>query len=649
MRFCTPRLFALLAIFVFVLSASAQKERAISAVQGEGDLSPFVNDSVRIEGIVTGRMARGFFMQTPDDKTDGDPKTSEGIYVFTKNEPPAEAAVGNLVSVTGMIEEFKYENDVASLTITELSHRRDRDSIRVISKDNALPKPVALSAQDFSPVGANDFQKMSSAISALEKYEGMRVLVPSMTVVAPTYGSFDARSGMTVSYGTFFGVLTGMPRPFREPGMDIQAFLASKERSEWIARHPKMAIFDANPEAIRVDSKAQLGAQTIDVTSRDTIENLSGIMHYGYGKYTIATDVDTKAAVKGSIKAKALPVPNERQFSVAAMNIENFFDDEDDPEIKEDIVSREAFDQRLKKISLAVREYLRFPDVIGAVEIENLSALKRLAERINRDAEAAGQSNPKYEAFLKNGNDGRGIDVGFLVKTSRLKVREVAQLGKDETYNDTKGKKDAILNDRPPLLIRVEIADAKSSRPFPLTLIVNHMKSFNGYDDPKDASRVRAKKKLQAEFLANVVQKIQTKDPDEKMILLGDFNFYQFNDGIMDVMGTIAGKTASASEVLMPSDDLVDPNLINLIDLIGDKNERYSYVFDGSAQVLDHILVTSNLGPAKHLLGVGFGRFNADFPAVLRNDATRVEKFSDHDVAVAYFSLDEKQNGSANK
>ena len=125
------------------------------------------------------------------------------------------------------------------------------------------------------------------------------------------------------------------------------------------------------------------------------------------------------------------------------MNLENFFDDEDDPAIKEDIVTTEAFQNRLKKISAAIRVYLRMPDIIGAIEVENLSALKKLAEKINADAVAAKEENPKYEAFLIDGNDGRGIDVGFLVKTSRVKVVDVKQFGKDEKFKilTTKMKK----------------------------------------------------------------------------------------------------------------------------------------------------------------------------------------------------------------
>jgi hypothetical protein len=43
----------------------------------------------------------------------------------------------------------------------------------------------------------------------------------------------------------------------------------------------------------------------------------------------------------------------------------------------------------------------------------------------------------------------------------------------------------------------------------------------------------------------------------------------------------------------------------------------------------------------KHLAAFGFARLNADFPEIYRNDATRVERFSDHDAAIGFFSFDE--------
>ncbi len=104
------------------------------------------------------------------------------------------------------------------------------------------------------------------------------------------------------------------------------------------------------------------------------------------------------------------------------------------------------------------------------------------------------------------------------------------------------------------------------------------------------------------------------------------------------MIGTITGKPAGKDEVMNPSEDLVNPDLINLVNFIN-PDQRYSYSFDGNAQVLDHVLI--NEAMKKHIKGFGYVRLNADFPAVYRNDDTRVERFSDHDAAVALFTFDD--------
>ncbi|CAN5739576.1 hypothetical protein BH20ACI4_BH20ACI4_19230 [soil metagenome] len=623
-------LFLLLTAFCLPPAVSAQKIHQISEVQGEKNFSPYVGEQARLSGIVTARTRTGFFLQTPDNKTDGNPATSEGIFVYTKTEPGGEAVIGNLVSVTGKIEEYIPKAEPLSLPITQLSMFKDRDFIAVESKGNALPKAIVLTAEDFK----------SAVIDALERYEGMRVEVKDLTVVAPTGGRVDDKNGTAESNGTFYGVLRGFPRPFREPGYEIYNYvlLTDKDKDKLKKDYPKLPLFDNNPERLRIESTAQLGAQPIDATTFAEIKNLTGVLHYAYRAYTIYLDADAKPEVSGFVKASPLPAPNERQFSVAGINLENFFDDQDDPDIKEDIVTTEAFERRLKKISWAIRDYMMSPDVVGIIEAENQAALQRLAERINKDAVAAGKPDPKYEAYVIDGNDGRGIDNGFLVKSSRVKKLEAQQFGKDEEYKNPVGKDERFLNDRPPLMLRASIIDAKTNQPFEFTVVVNHLKSFNGYNDPKSQDNVRLKKKLQAEFLARWVQQRQTKNPNERIVLLGDFNAFQFNDGIVDVIGAIEGKPAGKDSVMNPSEDLVNPDLINLVNLIK-ADQRYSYSFDGNAQVLDHILI--NEAMKKHINDFGFVRLNADFPAVYRNDDTRVERFSDHDAAVAYFTFDD--------
>lgn len=624
-------LFLVLAAFCLPPGVAAQKDHAIAAIQGDKNISPHEGSHVRVTGIVTARTRTGFFVQTPDDKIDQDPNTSEGIFVYTKTEPEGEAVIGNLVSVTGTVIEFRPRAEPGSLPVTEISVEKGRDAVKVVSTGNALPKPVALTIDDFRP----------NKIDQLEKYEGMRVVVPELTVTAPTAGRVDTRSGVAQSSGMFFGVVKGLPKPFREPGYELYdyIFLNDKEKEEFKKTYPKVKLFDSNPERLRLESTAQLGSQAINLPAFTELKNVVGVMHYTYRTYTILIDADTRPTLTGSIQQINMPTVGERQFSLAAINLENFFDDKDDPDIREDIVTTEAFNKKMKKISLGVRNILQTPDVIGVTEAENLSALKRLAATINADAVAAGKPDPKYEAYLIEGNDGRGIDCGFLVKAARVKVIETKQYGKADKYQNPDTKKDNFVNDRPPLMIRASVMDLKTNQPFEFTVVVNHLKSFLGYDDPKQQANVRMKKRLQAEFLARLVQERQKVDPSEKIVLLGDFNAYQFNDGIVDMMGTIIGKPAPKDEVMNPSDDLVDPDMINLVDLI-DAGQRYSYRFDGNAQVLDHILISNSL--RSHLHGFGFARVNADFPAVYRNDGARAERFSDHDVPVAYFNLDEK-------
>ena len=66
----------------------------------------------------------------------------------------------------------------------------------------------------------------------------------------------------------------------------------------------------------------------------------------------------------------------------------------------------------------------------------------------------------------------------------------------------------------------------------------------------------------------------------------GDFNA----DGYNDLIGILKGKPEPS--VLAPSKSTFATGLINLIDYLPDAMKRYSYTFDGSAQTLDHILVS---------------------------------------------------------
>ena len=591
---------------------------SLHSIQGSGSSSPFSGQVVETSlAIVTALKSNGFFIQEPDASVDADANTSEGLFVFTSSAPPAAAAIGNAVTVTGTVSEFRPATDPSSPTLTELSFS---PSVTLISTGNTLPTPIPLTAADTSPAGS---------IEQLERYEGMRVTINSLVAIAPTDGNVSEVNATATSNGVFFAVITGVARPFREPGVEVPNSLPAGSP----ANVPR---FDANPERLRVDSDGQTGAIRLEVTAGAVISNVTGVVDYSFRTYTILPDPSPSPVVTGNVTAVAVPAPNQDEFTIGSFNLERFFDTINDPLIGEPVLTTAAFANRLNKASLAIRNIMQAPDILGVVEMENKAALEALANKINNDTVAAGRPNPAYVAYLEEGNDVGGIDSGFLVKSSRITVRSLTQEGKDATYVNPETGVPETLNDRPPLVLRASLYPSGDPA-CDLTVIVNHLRSFLDIEDPADGNRVRTKRRAQAEFLANLVQARQAANPSEPIVLVGDFNAFEFNDGLVDSLGTIKGTPTPADQVVLASGDLVNPSLSNLVEVVP-ANERYSYSFNGNAQVLDHILVNDPILP--RVTRIHYARNNADYPESMRGDSTRPERISDHDMPVAYFSLD---------
>ena len=589
----------------------------IHDIQGSGAASPYLAQLVRTTGVVTGRKSNGFFVQVPDGEVDADPRTSEGIFVFTSSAPPAGASIGNLVSIVGTVAEFVPGTDPNSPPVTEIVS----PTVTVVSAGNPLPAPVELTPALTRPDGP---------IDQLEPLEGMRVLAPSLTVVAPTGGTISEANATSTSNGVFYGVLTGLARPFREPGVEVPDPLPAGAPC-CVPR------FDANPERIRVDSDAQVGAAKIDVTTAAVVTGLVGPLDYGFRTYTIVPDPGATVEVTGNVTWTGVAAPGPDEVSVATFNAQRFYDTVNDPDTSDVALTAAAFDTRLRKLSQIVRSVLRQPDILGLQEVENLATLEAIAARVNDDAVAAGEANPGYQAYLVEGNDIGGIDVGFLVKEAggRVTVVDVTQENKDETYINPITGLPELLNDRPPLVLSA-VVQHPAGPAFPITAIANHLRSLTGVDDPVEGARVRAKRQAQAESLARLVQGRQAANPDERIAVLGDFNAYQFNDGYVDTLGTVRGTPTPPDHVVLASADLVDPDLADLVEQVP-AAQQYSFTFDGSAQELDHILVTGTLLP--RLVGLRYGRVGADFPEAYRGDPDRPERLSDHDPLAAVFTF----------
>jgi hypothetical protein len=273
--------------------------------------------------------------------------------------------------------------------------------------------------------------------------------------------------------------------------------------------------------------------------------------------------------------------------------------------------------------------------------VEKLGVLDDLTAEILAD-----DPTVSYTAYLEEGNDVGGIDVGFLVRRN-IAVTQVTQLGADELFffDDPASP----LHDRPPLLLEALCDDT-----FPIAVMVLHMRSLGGIE----TTRVQQKRYEQAESVANMLQNIQSIDPDVHLVVLGDFNAFEFTDGYVDLAGIIKGDFTPSDSLVCdtnPCADLIDPDLTDQV-LGIPADQRYSFIFRdtfnsagsrGDAQVLDHAMTSEALRDL--VQGFEYGRGNADAAAGLLTDpgleAPLALRSSDHDGLVLYLTKDEDHDG----
>jgi len=143
-------------------------------IQGSSLFSPFPNGTtITVRGVVTARKFNGFFIQTEVALEDADPDSSEGLFIFTSAAPAANVVVGHLVQVTGRVSEFVRSGEPGSQT--EIGN-----VTTIVDQGPAtIPDPVTLIGSELSPAGN---------IDQLERFEGMRVFVASLTAISGTDG-----------------------------------------------------------------------------------------------------------------------------------------------------------------------------------------------------------------------------------------------------------------------------------------------------------------------------------------------------------------------------------------------------------------------------------------------------------------------------
>jgi hypothetical protein len=227
----------------------------------------------------------------------------------------------------------------------------------------------------------------------MERYESMLVQVLDGLVSSPTN-----------QFGKASVVATGV-RPFREPGILFPGL-------------PGLAVWDGNPEIFEIDTDLYEAEPPTLIAAGSTVTGV-GPLAFSFSDYQIWPTVLEATGSPAVVPVRARAAG---ECTVGSQNFLRLFDLVDDPDTSEDVPTDVLYGARLTKRSLYVRKSLGAPDVLAVQEVENIVALQDVADRVRAD-----DPTIVYSAYLEEGSDIGGIDVGFLVRDT-LRVDSIEQI-----------------------------------------------------------------------------------------------------------------------------------------------------------------------------------------------------------------------------
>ncbi len=522
----------------------------IWAIQGEGFRSPYVLDEVVTSGVVIGVFPdlEGFWIQ--EIETDDDPRTSAGIFINT-GLMALSIEPGDRVEVRGIVRESYQQTQIIV---------NDLENIVVIDQDNELPAPIELDP----PVSEIESARYFEAV------EGMLV-----TVTGPALAVSPINR-----YGEFVVVL---------PYHDQDRLWQGEQNGHGI-------MVDDGTSAVHENNSGLPYA----VSTGDTISGLTGPLAYTFGNYKIEPIVLPEVINQPTVLPTLEPTASG-EFSMMTWNVENLFDILDPHPSSPPRPRSSEYEISITKVANTILS-AGVPTIVSLQEVENIGVLEDIA---NHELLAVYH----YIPILIEGTDGRGIDVGYLVRGDRAEVIDTEQ------FPAPGG-----ITSRPPLLIKVQITTDHG--PATVYVINNHFTSMSGNPLATEPRRIS-----QAAWNVTILESILAEDPDAYVAILGDLNSFYIS---------------------RPIDTLRDAGLQHVFEVIS-ADTAYTYIYQGQSQVLDHILVTPSLMGLIQRVEVLHA--DSDYPPPPADDTSPMRK-SDHDPVVATFSLQpqsvQSSNGSIN-
>ena len=529
----------------------------IPTLQGSGATTPFAGAVVTTRGVVVGDYEgptpalRGFYLQDPAG--DGDPLTSDGIFVFNGNNDNVN--VGDVVNVRGVISEFSGQ--------TQISTQR----LAVCGAGAVTPTHLEL------PFPSTN----------LEQYEGMLVFFPQTLYVTEHFNLGRFGEVLLSAYGRLY-----QPTHRVAPGAAAQALQDENRRNRILlddARTPQNLDPIYPAPTLTAANTLRLG---------DMVVGLNGVLGEGFSAYRIQP-VGQVNFQSGNQRPAPL-TRTDGAVTVASVNTLNYFVTLDTgpaicgPAGNQDCRGANSDVEFARQRAKTLSELAGLnADIVGLIEIENSPDDRALLDLVNGLNTLAGSTLYSYVATGAIGTD--AIRVGYLYKPAVVQpvgAPAVLTSAVDPRFLDTKNR---------PVLAQTFEEVASGNR---FTVALAHLKSkgsdcldVNDPDIGDGQGNCNLTRTAAATALVDWLASDPTQSGDPDFLVIGDLNSYAQEDPITTLRS--AGFT-------------------NLVEYCSGA-DAYSYVFEGQSGYLDHALSTASLTPA--VLSAREWHINADEPRVL--------------------------------
>ncbi len=530
----------------------------IYLIQGDGSSTPLSQKRVSTFGLVSGVQSNGFYLQDPTG--DGIPLTSDGIFVYTSSAPKVNAGECILV---GRAEATEYYEK------TELTTPRSLKTLPMdLCGDGSLPAARApLPRPNVEPE------------SLLERFEGM-----------------------LVAFEELQGVVQGPTKRFSNGNVEIA--LIAEQTLPFVQGG---RVFQSNPDdaagliflgnGLGAELPAAAWGDRVQVRAAEPGKPVLAVIDYSFGKYLLLLLPGQKVEVLSRHGSKEQTAqPDAGAFRVCSFNVLGLGRGQDQ------LRNAADYEAALRQRAEAIASGLQNCEIVGLQETgkpedtENLARVLTEISGLDYSAIAFAGPGTASPAFpLTN---------SLLVRDDRVTVLNAENVQACTRFSFSvrlvPGQCPARLLplfSRPPL-----VADLLVSGPwgedYPLTVVVNHWRSKRGDESVNVVHRT-----LQAEHVASIVQARVDTDPDAHVVVLGDLNDFEMSKPV-ETLRYGPQPTEGAREpghvLLWHAFDALSPQ------------DRYTYIFNGGSQTLDHLLLTP--GMMSDFGGMDIAHINADYP-----------------------------------